>query len=105
MRVDDAGGGGFEHAGGGADGWFAVVRFLEGEEARGDGDGAGEGVHFGQFFPLLLVLGHDPLFRVAVGDVVARAEGVHHFSASHAEGGFERVGAIVESGVNDLVGC
>lgn len=33
---------------------------------------------------------------------MTRAEGVHHFSAFYAEGGFERVGAIVESGVDDL---
>lgn len=89
VRVYDARREGFEHAGGGADGGLAVLRFLMGEEARGDGDGAGEGVHFAQFFPLFLVLGYDPFFRVAVGDVVARAEGVHHFSALDAEGGFE----------------
>lgn len=105
MRVDDAGCEGFEHAGRGAHVGFAVVGFLRGDEAGGDGDGAGEGVDFGQFVPLLLVLRHDPLFRVAVGDIVARAEVVHHFSAFDAQAGFERVGPIVETGVDDLVGC
>lgn len=47
VRVYDARCEGFEHAGFGADVGFALVGFLERDEARGDGDGAGEGVNVG----------------------------------------------------------
>ena len=85
MRVDDAGGGGLEHAGEGAHGGFAGVGGGGGEEVRGDGDGGREGVEVGEGGHLLGVLRHDPFARIAVGDVVARAEIVEHFFAAQAK--------------------
>lgn len=61
-------------------------------------------VDFLESFQLRLVLGHYPFPRVAVWDVVGSAEVVHHLLALDAEVGFERVLAVVETGVDDLRG-
>ena len=104
MGVYDSGGEGLEDGGVGADIWLAVVGFLEGNEARGDVDRRGEFVDFDELFPLLVVLGDDPFFGVAVRDGFAGAEGVHHLFAFEAESGFEGIVAVVEAGVDDLEG-
>ena len=103
VGVYDSGGEGLEDPGCGPHVGLAVAGLLEWDEARGDGDGAREFVDFGYFLPLFLVLGYDPLLRVAVGDVLFGAEGVHHFFAFETESRFERVVPVVEAGVDDLV--
>lgn len=53
--------------------------------------------------PLLRRLGHDPFLGVAVRDGVLGAERVELLPAADAEPGLERVGAVVEAGVDDLM--
>ena len=88
VGVYDAGGGGFEDAGFGADVWFTAGDLFAGEETSGDTDGFGEFVDFGHFRHLLGVLGHDPFPGVAVGDFLFLAEGVEERFPSEAETGF-----------------
>lgn len=55
-----------------------------------------------QFGHLLFCLGEDPFLGAAVGDGLGVAEFVEELFAADAEGGFERVGAVVEACVDDL---
>lgn len=61
-------------------------------------------VDFQTGFPLRGSLCYDPFLRVAVGDVVLRAEVVEEVAATDAEAGFERGCGVIETSVNYLVG-
>lgn len=61
-------------------------------------------VDFQTGFPLCGALRYDPFLRIAVGDVVLRAEVVEEVAAADAEAGFERGRGIIEPCVDYLVG-
>lgn len=61
-------------------------------------------VHFQTGFPLCGILRHDPFLRVAVGNVVFRAEVVEEVAAADAELGFEGGCWVIEACVDYLVG-
>lgn len=61
-------------------------------------------VDFQTGFPLRGGLRYDPFFRVAVGDVVLRAEVVEEVAAADAEAGFEGGCGVIETCVDYLVG-
>lgn len=82
---------------------FLACGLLAGDEVRwGAFDGACELVELRELLELLVCLGDDPFPHVGVRDGVFGAEGIHHLSTADAEAGFERVGAVVEAGVDDL---
>lgn len=62
------------------------------------------GVDFQTGFPLRGGLRYDPFLRVAVGDVVLRAEVVEEVAAADAEAGFEGGCGVIETCVDYLVG-
>lgn len=60
-------------------------------------------VDFDKFFILLVCLGYDPFAHVFVGDVVLGAEGIEHLTTPNAYFGFEGIGAIIKTSVDDLM--
>ena len=84
VRVDDAGGCTFEHAGASTDVRFTVLGLFPGQETRGNVDGPGKGVYFFELIHLPVILGDDPFLAVAVADAFAAAEGVEHRLALQA---------------------
>ncbi|TGO78087.1 hypothetical protein BELL_0079g00050 [Botrytis elliptica] len=62
-----------------------------------------ERVDFDEFFVLLVGLGDDPFAHVLVRDVVLGAEGIEHLTTTNAYFGFEGIGTVIKTRVDDLM--